>query len=142
MTSNFQVKSQQVDIWVSYKSNTCQCTECKESCPIYDHVNERTWRHLDICGYKTYVHAKIPRINCSEHGIHQVNIPWAQTHSRFTLMFQQLAIDILKQCTITGAAKILRISWDQAWHIMELAVKRGLNRKTKEPISYLEVDEK
>ncbi len=76
------------------------------------------------------------------HGIHQINIPWAQTHSRFTLMFQQLAIDILKQCTITGAAKILRISWDQAWHIMELAVKRGLNRKTKEPISYLGVDEK
>ena len=138
----FQVKSEQVDIWVSYKSNTCQCGECKESCTIYDHVNERTWRHLDSCGYKTFVHAKIPRIKCSQHGIHQVNIPWAQAHSRFTLMFQQLAIDILKQCTITGAAKILRISWDQAWHIMELAVKRGLNRKTKEPIAYLGVDEK
>ncbi|MBM3207962.1 MAG: transposase family protein [Chlamydiae bacterium] len=40
-------------------------------------------------------------------------------------MFQQLAIDILNKCTISGAAKILRISWDQAWHIMELAVKRG-----------------
>jgi transposase len=90
----FQVKSQQVDIWVSYKSNSCQCGECEESSPIYDHVNERSWRHLDSCGYKTFVYAKIPRIKCSQHAIHQVNIPWAQAHSRFTLMFQQLAIDI------------------------------------------------
>ncbi|MBM3207360.1 MAG: hypothetical protein FJZ57_01970 [Chlamydiae bacterium] len=106
----FQVKSQQVDIWVSYKSSTCLCDGCKEPCPIYDHVNERTWRHLDSCGYKTFVHAKIPRIKCSLHGIHQIDVPWAQAHSRFTLMFQQLAIDILNQCTISGAAKILRIS--------------------------------
>jgi transposase len=138
----FEVKSQQVDIWVIYNSNTCECPDCKEMCPIYDHVNERAWRHLDSCGYKTFVHAKIPRIQCPKHGVRQVNIPWAQPHSRFTLLFQQLAIDLLKQCTVSGAAKILRISWDQSWHIMDLAVKRGLLRKQNESINYIGVDEK
>ncbi len=138
----FDAKAQQVDIWVSHQASSCNCPECQELCPIYDHVSERIWRHLDSCSFKTYVHAKIPRINCSKHGILQANIPWAQAHSRFTLMFQQLAIDILKQCTISGAAKILRISWDQAWHIMNLAVRRGLLRKPTESIPYLGVDEK
>lgn len=138
----FDIKSQQVDIWVSHQASSCNCPECKELCPIYDHVNERSWRHLDSCGYKTYVHAKIPRLHCKEHGILQASVPWARGHSRFTLMFQQLAIDILRQCTISGAAKILRISWDQAWHIMQQAVERGLLRKSNESVRYLGVDEK
>ena len=138
----FDTESQRVDIWVTHQSKQCECPQCKGSHPIYDHVKERTWRHLDSCGYKTYIHAQIPRANCTIHGIHQVGIPWAQAHSRFTLMFERLAIDILKQCTIKGAAKILRISWDQAWHIMDLCVKRGLLRKENKSISYLGVDEK
>jgi len=138
----FDVNTQQVDIWVEYGSQDCICPECKLLCPVYDYVPERSWRHLDSCGYKTYVHAKIPRGKCDKDGILQTSIPWAQGHSRFTLMFQALAIHLLKQCTVSGAAKILRISWDQAWHIMKQAVDRGLARKQQVNIQYLGVDEK
>lgn len=138
----FDTTAQQVDIEVIYNSSSCSCPKCGSLCPIYDFVQERSWRHLDSCGYKTYVHAKIPRGKCEKDGILQTTIPWAQGHSRFTLMFQALAINLLKQCTVSGAAKILRISWDQAWHIMKQAVDRGLDRKKQEKIRYLGVDEK
>lgn len=42
----FEVKKKQVDILVDYNDSLCPC-------PIYDHVAERSWRHLDSCGYKT-----------------------------------------------------------------------------------------
>ena len=32
---------------------------------------------------------------------------------------RRLAIDVLQETDIQGAARILRISWDEAWHILE-----------------------
>lgn len=134
--------NQKVDVWVEYNASSAPCPECNSLCPIYDHVPERSWRHLDSCGFKTYIHAKIPRSKCDKHGVLQIIIPWSQGHSHFTLMFQVLAINLLMECTVSGAAKILRISWDQAWHIMKQAVNRGFDRKKKEKSSFLGVDEK
>ena len=41
------------------------------------------------------------------------------------LLFERLAIDVLRQCDVSGATRILRISWDEAWGVMERAVTRG-----------------
>jgi len=57
-------------------------------------------------------------------------------------MFQTLAINLLEQCTVSGAAKFLRISLDQAWYIMQEAVVRGLSKKKETPPKYIGVDEK
>jgi len=35
-------------------------------------------------------------------------------HSRFTALFERLAILVLKETSIEGAGKVLRISWDEA----------------------------
>lgn len=83
-----------------------------------------------------------PRVHCGEHGVVQVRVPWAEPRSRFTLRFERLAIDVLGQCDVTGATKILRISWDEAWGIMERAVKRGRSRKTSKVVRRIGVDEK
>ncbi len=44
-------------------------------------------------------------------------------------LFERLAIDVLAETDISGACNILRISWDEAWHLMERAVARGQARK-------------
>lgn len=69
-------------------------------------------------------------------------VPWAAPRSRFTLLFECLAIDVLSQCDVTGATKILRISWDEAWGILERAVKRGRQRKAPKVVRQIGVDEK
>ena len=46
-------------------------------------------------------------------------------------LFERLAIDVLKETDITGACKILRISWDEGWHLIERAVARGMARKQR-----------
>lgn len=137
------LQQQKVDVRVEHPENSSwPCSKCGCHLPTYDHSPERTWRHLDSCQFKTYLHASIPRVNCKEHGVNQVEVPWAKPHSRFTLLFERLAIDVLKQCTIKGATSILRISWDEAYGIMKRAVERGLERKKAEAISYLGIDEK
>ncbi len=42
--------------------------ECLAAAPIRGR-QERTWRHLDTCQVKTFVHKRTPRLNCPRHGI-------------------------------------------------------------------------
>ncbi|MCL6613751.1 MAG: transposase family protein, partial [Firmicutes bacterium] len=115
---------------------------CGKECSLYDHSPERLWRHLDSCQFMTYLQASPPRVNCPEHGVKQVNLPWAEAKSRFTVLFESLAITVLLRTDIKEAAAILRISWDEAMHLMERAVARGLAAKPKVAIKRMGVDEK
>ena len=140
---DLDVKQQRVDVWAAHGENAVwQCPECKKESAMYDHAEERLWRHLDSCQFKTFLHARIPRIKCTEHGVLQVLVSWAEPKSRFTVLFERLAIDVLRECDVTGATRILKISWDEAWNIMERAVERGKLRKQDRVVKQIGVDEK
>ena len=71
-----------------------------------------------------------------------VRVPWAEKGSRFTLLFERLAIAWLQEATPTAVARRLGLTWDEARGIMERAVRRGLARRPQEPVARLGVDEK
>jgi transposase len=116
------------------------CPECHAAAPIHDH-RERMWRHLDTCQYRTLVHARVPRLNCPSHGIRQVRVPWAEEKSRFTALFEALAIDWMKQAAIATVAERLALSWDEAAAIQARAVTRGLARRAETPTRQVGIDE-
>jgi transposase len=58
------------------------------------------------------------------------------------MLFERFAIEVLSHTSIQAGRQILRISWDEAWHVMERAVQRGLRRKPERIIAQLGVDEK
>ena len=118
------------------------CPECGAACKLYDHQPKRQWRHLDTCQYQTILHAESPRSECSVHGIRVVKLPWAEPSSRFTALFEALAIEWLKEASQKAVAGRLQLSWDEIHAIMERAVKRGLNRRKVEAVSQIGVDEK
>jgi transposase len=118
------------------------CPECGRECPLHDHQPQRVWRHLDTCQYRTLLHASLPRTECAEHGVKVVRVPWAEPQSRFTALFEALAIDWLKAASQKAVAARLGLSWDEIHGIMQRAVRRGLARRAAEPIPRLGVDEK
>ncbi len=137
------VTAGKVDVWAEHRSGVrMACPECGRELAIYDHGTEREWRHLDTCQFLTYLHARPPRVDCPEHGVRQAKLPWAEPLSRFSTLFERLAVDVLKECDVLGAARLLRLSWDEAWHLMERAVARGLARKPARTIAFVGVDEK
>lgn len=138
-----EVKGQRVDVWVEHpKGLHWPCPECGAGGSLHDHTEERVWRHLDSCHFQTFLHARPPRVVCPEHGIRQVRLPWAEPHSRFTSLFERFAIEVLSHTPVNAGREILRISWDEAWHVLERAVKRGQRRKPERVIPKLGVDEK
>jgi transposase len=137
------VKQQRVDVFAEHsKRKTWPCPKCEAPCGLHDHDEERTWRHLDSCQFKTLLHARIPRVRCDEHGVLQVHVPWAEPGGRFTALFERWAIDVLQETSLDGGAGLLGISWDEAHHIMQRAVQRGLARRESRVPPHLGLDEK
>jgi transposase len=143
MEVKLDVPSGRVDVWIEDRSGQkWPCPECGQKGPGYDHSEERIWRHLDTCQYGTYLHARMPRMKCPNHGVKQVHAPWAEPSSRFSLLYENMVIDTLKECDVTGASHLTGTSWDEAWGIMERAVARGMSRKSKDIPLFLGIDEK
>jgi transposase len=118
------------------------CPECGMPLSVRDHKGPRRWRHVDSCGRMTWLHARVPRVHCLFHRVCQVALPWALPHSHFTTAFEHWAIQVLLETDILGATRLLRLSWDEAWHLMERAVLRGQRRKQPLRSAHLGVDEK
>jgi transposase len=71
-----------------------------------------------------------------------VKLPWAEAASRFTMLFEALAIEWLQEASQKAVGERLGLSWDEIHGIMERAVKRGLQRRQAETIAKIGVDEK
>jgi transposase len=140
------IAGQRVDVWAGHaRGSTFACSDAdcrRDALAVYDHAEERAWRHLDSMQFQTFLHARPPRVKCPDHGVRQARLPWAEPKPRFTLLFEWLAIDVLLAAGVTGALRILRLSWDEAWHLLKRAVARGQRVKEIGALRKLGVDEK
>lgn len=69
-----------------------RCPRCGKAVAGYD-KRRRQWGHLDTCQYQTILSAEVPRVKCPEHGVCQIEVPWAESGSGFTALFEALVID-------------------------------------------------
>lgn len=140
---SLSLEEKRVEILVTHRGGRIKCPECGRECTIADHAPERTWRHLDTMQFETRLRARVPRADCKECGVKTMGVPWADKHSRFTLMFEALAIEVIQACAnVKRAAALLRLDWGSVHRIMERAVERGLERREVESVPYVGIDEK
>jgi transposase len=129
-----------VETFVAYGGEAC-CPICGRACGKHDH-RERRWRHLDIYEFEAFVIAQVPRVDCPEHGVHQIAVPWADGRAGFTALFERLAISLLQEMSIAAVARTLRLSWDEIDGIMQRAITRGLALRQGRVVTHLGIDEK
>lgn len=140
---HLNVEARRLDLFVAYAAKAAPCPECGALAGLHDQQPERTWRHLDTMQFATYIHARVPRVACPKHGAKVIELPWAGKHSRFTLLFEAFAIQVLQAARSKDhACKLLRLEWHQAQEIMNAAVERGMARRGREEVAYIGMDEK
>ena len=140
---NFEPDEKRVTVKISHLGSGLCCPDCETASPQADLAPERKWRHLDTMQFATEIHARVPRSKCSKCGVKTIAIPWAGKHSRFTLMFEAFAIEVLQAVSnVKHGAELLRVSWDTAHKIMGRAVDRGMDERESTPIKYVGIDEK
>ncbi len=103
------------------------CPVCGKACKAHDFA-EFTCRHLNFFQHHCYVTANVPRTDCPEHGVLRINVPWAREGSRFTLLFEQVAIMLVREMPVLAAARIIGITDQRLWRIVEHYVTQAVER--------------
>jgi transposase len=130
----------EVRVHVEGSAEQRPCPECGRPCRGYDHLSRR-WRHLDTCQYPTILVVDVPRVQCPDHGVRQVQVPWSEKGSRFTALFEALIIDWLQEASLAAVARLLGLTWHEVDGVMQRAVRRGLSRRESKLPRQIGIDE-
>ena len=121
-------------------SEPLPCPSCGRGCGRHDH-RTRQWRHLDTCQLQTLIEADVPRVDCPDHGVQQVQVPWAEPGGRFTALFEAMVIAWLGEASIKAVAELVGLTWDQVDGIQQRAIERGLVRRKPALVANVGIDE-
>ncbi len=125
------------------------CDEKRLDCPachageqgIHDRI-EREWRHLDLFQFEAYLHAKVPRVHCLECGKSLLTeVPWARPGSKFTLLFEALALSLCKDLPVLQAAKLLRCVDKKVWRFINHYVPEARKLDDMSEVKDIGIDE-
>jgi transposase len=116
------------------------CPVCGQMCSAHD-FKEMTWRHLNFFQHHCYITASVPRVRCPEHGVKRVKVPWARKGSRFTLLFEQFAMTLVKEMPVLAAARIIGIKDKRLWRIVKYYVGQALAELILKDVKAFGLDE-
>jgi len=135
------VSPHRLDLYVeAERGSLYPCSECGKACPAHDFA-DKTWRHLNFFQHHCYLHARVPRTKCPEHGVKRIEVPWARPGSDFTLLFEQAAMSLVKEMPVLAVSRQLEISDKRLWRIVHHYVGRMLGELDLSRVATVGVDE-
>ncbi len=85
-----------------------------------------TWQHLNFFQHHCFITARVPRVACPDHGVKRAAVPWARPGSRFTLLFEQAALVLVREMPVAPAARFIGITDKRLWRVVEHYVGRAV----------------
>jgi transposase len=136
------VARSRIDLYVVWRATSAPCPACGAAeQKIHDH-RQRSWRHLDFFQFEAHLHCELPRIACSAcQGVTQLNAPWAREGSRFTLMFEALALTLAREMPVSACARILRCSDNALWRQIDAHVTLARAKESYADTKVIGIDE-
>jgi len=116
------------------------CPECGALCKAHD-FKEMTWRHLNFFQHHCYITAPVPRVNCKDHGVKRIKVPWARKGSKFTLLFEQAALMLVREMPVLAASRIMQIPDKKLWRIVSHYVSESLDKIDLSNVKAIGLDE-
>jgi transposase len=141
MRIDFNPSERCLNLYLDFpKGSRFPCPLCSEPSAVHD-TTEKRWRHLNFFQHECYLTARVPRIFCTNDGVHQVTLPWARNGSGFTLLFEALAMILVREMPVAGAARILGVYDNRLWRIMEHYVDKARKNADYSAVCAIGVDE-
>ena len=103
-----------------------RCPRCGAMHGVYD-TRERTWRHLDIWQYKTYIHCRLPRLDCDGGGPVTAEVPWADPDAKHlaALFEAQVLVMAMSSMPVRGIAGVMREHDTRIWAMPDRIVAKA-----------------
>lgn len=116
---DFNIDESRLDIYIErIGKSKVKCPICDKECTVHD-SKARTWRHLNFFQYKAFIHCKVPRCDCEDHGIKQINVPWTRKGAGFTLLFEAFIMTLVRNMPVYAVAKMVNTHSGRIWRIID-----------------------
>ena len=56
---------------------------------------------------RSYLSARVPRVQCPQHQVKHVRVPWARPESGFTLMFEAFVMALTREMPVSAVAELM-----------------------------------
>jgi transposase len=124
----FDPAGKRLDLGLDFpRGATFCCPECGRSGLKARDTERKTWRHMNFWQHETYLTARVPRVECAEHGVRLVALPWARERSGFTLLFEALIMAMVAEMPVNAVAGLVgeydKRIWRVVSHYVDLAVE-------------------
>jgi transposase len=116
------------------------CPVCGQLCPLYDQEVKR-WRHLNFWQHPTYLSARVPRVQCPQHQVKQVSVPWARPESGFTLMFEAFVMALAREMPVSAVADLMTEHDTRLWRVVRHYVARAHGRQDWSAVQAVAIDD-
>lgn len=141
VSGNFDLELGRLELEVDFpRGARFGCPRCGELSPVHD-AEAKSWRHLNFWQYQTYIHARLPRVNCPEHGVLQVEAPWARPGSGFTTLFEAFVLVLAKEMPVNAIARLLGEHDTRIWRLLHFHIERARAKEDFAQVRRLGVDE-
>jgi len=139
--TEFNALAKRLDIYLDFLPGTqFLCPVCNVPNKVYD-TTERIWQHLNFFQHATYIHARLPRVDCQTDGVKQIQVPWARERSGFTLLFEAMIMALADEMPICSIAEMVGVHDTRIWRIVEHYVNKDVDNLDLSKVSKVGVDE-
>ncbi len=131
-----------LDLYIDFApGGSFPCPVCgREDCKAYD-TTRKEWRHLNFFQHEAYLHAPVPRVRCAEHGVKQVEVPWARPGSGFTLLFEAFVLALVKQMPVAAVGRLVGEHDTRLWRVLHHYVEEAREEMDVSEVKRIGVDE-
>lgn len=116
------------------------CPVCGKEAKAYD-TTEKEWRHLNFFQYACYLTVRVPRIDCPNDGILQIDIPWAREGADFTFLFESFAMTLAREMPVNKVSQILNVDDNKLWRMMHYYTEAARQQEDYSGVKRIGVDE-
>lgn len=141
--TNIDLKQEKNELHVYLDFERCSefaYPTCNSLCKCYD-TKSKIWQHLSFFQYRTYIHARVPRINCNEHVIHLVEAPWARQSAGFTLLMEAFILTLSKDTTVKTLKRITGIKDKLILNVLDYYVSETVQEIDSTSMTSIGIDE-
>jgi transposase len=131
----------QLDIYIDFRMGSKFPDNMGAGCKVYD-TEQRSWQHLNFFEHNCFIHARVPRIVCSDGKVKTIAVPWARPGSGFTLLFEAFGMLLIEnEMPVNKVAGTLRVVAHRLWRVFNFWVNDGVEKDTLEDVRQLGIDE-
>lgn len=141
--AQFSAERGQLDLYLDFQRGAqFTCPSCgAEGAKAYD-TTEDTWRHLNFFQYATYLHARVPRVQCPRGcGVRLIEVPWARPDSGFSQLFEAYLMVLLREMPVATVAGLVGEHDTRLWRVLHHYVGQARDQEDFSGVRKVGVDE-